>query len=159
MHFGKWDDCRRRLLFAYQFYRERVCSALSEIIFQFLSLSPKNILSSFIHMFIATLCMELGTLYFINIWLSPCLYTAQFYKVHYEFSLVPLLLSSVLNGYRVFITSKVKSLTTPAIWLALSSLIYSQIAPFSALNHIFFPANEKGTLKQHNLTNFKSSLL
>ena len=43
-----------------------------------------------------------------------------------------------------------KSLAIRAIWLTLSSVIYSQIAPFFALNRIFLPANEKGTLKQHN---------
>ena len=42
-----------------------------------------------------------------------------------------------------FITSNLKSLVIRAIWLALSSGIYSQIAPFFALNLIFFPANEK----------------
>ena len=35
----------------------------------------------------------------------------------------------------------------PIIWLALIGAIYSQIAPFFALNHIFFPANEEATLK------------
>lgn len=48
-----------------------------------------------------------------------------------------------------FIISTLKSLAIPAIWLALSCVIYSQIAPFLALNRIFFPGNEKGTLKQH----------
>jgi len=35
-------------------------------------------------------------------------------------------------------------------------MIYSQIAPFFALNRIFFPSNEKLTQKQHNQTDFKS---
>ena len=35
----------------------------------------------------------------------------------------------------------------PVIWLALIDAIYSQIAPFFALNRIFFPANEEATLK------------
>ena len=38
------------------------------------------------------------------------------------------------------------------------SVIYSQIVPFFALNRIFFPANEKETLKRHNQTDFKSRL-
>ena len=46
-----------------------------------------------------------------------------------------------------FITSILKSLVVPAIWLALISAIYSRIAPFHALNRIFFPANEEVTLK------------
>ena len=33
------------------------------------------------------------------------------------------------------------------IWLALIDAIYSRIAPFFALNRIFFPANEEATLK------------
>ena len=40
-----------------------------------------------------------------------------------------------------------KSLVVPVIWLALIGAIYSRIAPFFALNHIFFPANELATLK------------
>ena len=35
----------------------------------------------------------------------------------------------------------------------------SQIVPFFALNRIFFPASEKGTIKQHNQTDFKSRLI
>ena len=33
-------------------------------------------------------------------------------------------------------------MVVPVIWLALIGVIYSQIAPFFALNHIFSPANE-----------------
>ena len=40
-----------------------------------------------------------------------------------------------------FITPILKSLVVPIIWLALTDVIYSQIAPFFALNRIFFPAN------------------
>ena len=47
----------------------------------------------------------------------------------------------------VFITPILKSLVVPVIWLALIDAIYSRIAPFFALNRIFFPANEKATLK------------
>ena len=46
-----------------------------------------------------------------------------------------------------FITPISKSLVVPVIWLALTDAIYSQIAPFFALNRIFFPANEVATLK------------
>ena len=46
-----------------------------------------------------------------------------------------------------FITLILKSLVVPVIWLALIGAIYSQIAPFFALNCIFFPANEEATLK------------
>ena len=45
------------------------------------------------------------------------------------------------------ITPILKSLVVPVIWLALISAIYSRIAPFFALNRIFFPANEEATLK------------
>ena len=47
----------------------------------------------------------------------------------------------------VFITPILKSLVVPVIRLALIDAIYSRIAPFFALNRIFFPANEKATLK------------
>ena len=40
--------------------------------------------------------------------------------------------------YSRFITSILKSLIILAFWLALSSMIYSKIAPFFALNRIFF---------------------
>ena len=46
-----------------------------------------------------------------------------------------------------FITPILKSLVVPVIWLALTGAIYSRITPFSALNRIFFPANEEATLK------------
>jgi len=39
--------------------------------------------------------------------------------------------------------------------LALSSAIYFQITPFSALNRIFFSSNENGTVKQNNQSDFK----
>ena len=38
-------------------------------------------------------------------------------------------------------------MVVPVIWLALIGAIYSRIAPFFALNCIFFPANEVATLK------------
>ena len=47
----------------------------------------------------------------------------------------------------VFITPILKSLVDPVIWLALIDAIYQRIASFFALNRIFFPANEKATLK------------
>ena len=47
----------------------------------------------------------------------------------------------------IFVTPILKSLVVPAIWLALFGAIYSRIAPFFALNRIFFPANEEATLK------------
>jgi len=42
--------------------------------------------------------------------------------------------------------------------LAFSSAIYSRIALFFALNRIFFSANENGTVKQNNQSDFKVSL-
>jgi len=42
--------------------------------------------------------------------------------------------------------------------LALSSAIYSRIALFFALNGIFFSANENGTVKQNNQSDFKAFL-
>ena len=47
----------------------------------------------------------------------------------------------------IFVTPILKSLVVPAISLALFGAIYSLIAPFFALNRIFFPANEEATLK------------
>ena len=57
-----------------------------------------------------------------------------------------------------FIKSILKSLVILAICLALRGVIYSQIAPFFALNRIFFSANENGTVKQNNQSDFKVSL-
>ena len=54
-----------------------------------------------------------------------------------------------------FITPIIKSLVVPRIWLALTDVIYSQIAPFFALNRIFFPANEKATLKTKQPVRFQ----
>jgi len=57
-----------------------------------------------------------------------------------------------------FIKSILKSLVILAIWLALSSAIYSRIAPFFALNRIFFSANENGTVKQNNQSDLQAWL-
>ena len=48
-----------------------------------------------------------------------------------------------------------KSLVILAMWLALNSAIYSRIALSFALNRIFFSANENGTVKQNNQSDFK----
>jgi len=40
--------------------------------------------------------------------------------------------------------------------LALSGAIYSRIALSFALNGIFFPANENGTVKQNNKSDIKA---
>ena len=55
----------------------------------------------------------------------------------------------------LFIKSILKSLVIIAIWSALSGAIYSRIAPFFALNRIFFSANENGTVKQNNQSDSK----
>ena len=47
----------------------------------------------------------------------------------------------------MFYYTHLKSLVVPVIWLALIGAIYSWITPLFALNCIFFPANEKATLK------------
>ena len=57
-----------------------------------------------------------------------------------------------------FITSILKSLVVPVIWLALTGAIYSRITPFSALNRIFFPANEEATLKTKQPIRFEGLL-
>ena len=51
-----------------------------------------------------------------------------------------------------FITSILKSLVILAMRLVLSGAIYSQIAPFFALNHIIFPANGEVTLQTCGLS-------
>ena len=51
------------------------------------------------------------------------------------------------SDLHVYNTHNLKSLVVPVIWWALIGAIYSRIAPFFALNHIFFPANEQATLK------------
>ena len=51
------------------------------------------------------------------------------------------------DAFFLFITPILKSLVVPVIWLVLIDAIYSRIAPFFALNRIFFPANEEATLK------------
>ena len=53
------------------------------------------------------------------------------------------------------ITLTLKSLVVSVIWLALIGAIYSRVAPFFALNCIFFPANEEATLKTKQLTRFQ----
>ena len=52
----------------------------------------------------------------------------------------------------VFIKSILKSLVVPVIWLAQIGAIYSQIAPFFALNHIILPANEGVTFQTCGLS-------
>ena len=47
----------------------------------------------------------------------------------------------------LFITPILKSVVVPVIWLSLIGAIYSRIAPFFALNHIFSPVSEEATLK------------
>ena len=52
----------------------------------------------------------------------------------------------------IFIKSILKSLVVSVIWLAQIGAIYSQIAPFFALNHIIFPANEEVTFQTCELS-------
>ena len=59
-------------------------------------------------------------------------------------------------GISLFIKSILKSLVILAIWLALRGAIYSRIAPFFALNHNFFSANENGIVKQNNQSDFRA---
>ena len=58
----------------------------------------------------------------------------------------------------LFITPILKSLLVPVIWLALIGAIYSWIAPFFALNHIFFPASEEASLKTKQPIRFQGLL-
>ena len=55
--------------------------------------------------------------------------------------------STLAEIFTYFITPILKSLVVPVIWLALIGAIYSRIAPFFALNRIFFPVEEEATLK------------
>ena len=52
-----------------------------------------------------------------------------------------------LKKKKIAIFKSLKSLVVPVIWLALIGAIYSRIAPFLALNRIFFAANEEATPK------------
>ena len=52
-----------------------------------------------------------------------------------------------VRGVKCFITLILKSLMVFVIWLALIGVIYSWIAPFFVLNHIFSPSNEEASLK------------
>jgi len=56
-----------------------------------------------------------------------------------------------------FIKSNLKSLFIFTILLALGGAIYSGIVLFFALTSIFFSANENGTVKQNNQSDFKVS--
>ena len=47
----------------------------------------------------------------------------------------------------IIITSILKSLVIFVIWLTLNGVIYSQIAPFFALNPTFFQANEEAKIQ------------
>ena len=58
----------------------------------------------------------------------------------------------------LFITPILKSLLVPVMWLALIVAIYSWIAPFFALNHIFFPASEAASLKTKQQIRFQGLL-
>ena len=62
------------------------------------------------------------------------------------FFVMTLHLYTVSERWHFFTTPILKSLVVPVIWLALIDAIYSWIAPFFALNCIFFPANEEATL-------------
>ena len=55
-----------------------------------------------------------------------------------------------------FIKSILKSLVILAMWLTLSGAIYSRIALSFAIDHIFFLANENGTVKQNNQSDSKA---
>ena len=57
--------------------------------------------------------------------------------------------------FYIFITPILKLLVVPVIWVALISAIYARIARFLVLNHIFFPANEKATLKTKHPNRFQ----
>ena len=57
----------------------------------------------------------------------------------------------------LFITPILKSLMVPVIWLALTDVIYSRIAPFFALNQFFFPANEEVALTAKQPIRFQGS--
>ena len=57
----------------------------------------------------------------------------------------------------IFITLIWKSVEIHANCLALIDAMKSRIAPFFALNCIFFPANEKALLKHNNQSDFKAS--
>ena len=63
-----------------------------------------------------------------------------------------------LKKLSAFITPILKSLVVPVIWLALIGAIYSRIAPFFALNLIFFSEeeeNEEATLKTKQAIRFQ----
>ena len=68
-----------------------------------------------------------------NQWLSTCLVT-QAYRLH--------------CSSRAIITSILKSLVILRIWLAFIDAIYLRIAPFLALNFIFFSAYQKSFSKR-----------
>ena len=57
--------------------------------------------------------------------------------------------------FYIFITPILKLLVVPVIWVALISAIYARIEPFLVLNQIFFPANEKATLKTKHPNRFQ----
>ena len=55
----------------------------------------------------------------------------------------------------LFITPILKSLMVPVIWLALTDVIYSRIAPFFALNQIFFSSQWGSNVKSKTPIKFK----
>ena len=61
-----------------------------------------------------------------------------------------------LSWFTCLIISILRSLVILAIWLALTHVFCSQIAPFYTLNGIFLPANETALLKNSNQSNFKA---
>ena len=78
--------------------------------------------------------------------------------VQLQVATVNVLSSGTTTCIYLFINSILKSLVILVLWLVLSGAIYSRIALSFALNHIFFAANENGTVKQNNQSDFKALL-
>ena len=57
----------------------------------------------------------------------------------------------------LFITPILKSLMVPVIWLALTDVIYSRIAPFFALNQIFFSSQWGSNVKSKTTNQIQGS--
>ena len=60
-----------------------------------------------------------------------------------------------LKKKKIAMFKSLKSLVIPVIWLALIGAIYARIAPFLALNRIFFAANGEATPKTKQPVRFQ----
>ena len=76
--------------------------------------------------------------------ISPAWYNGSYPMANQPIKSLELHYTMIQFLIKTFITPILKSLVILAIWLALNSAIYSQIAPYFALNRILSLAHQNG---------------